>query len=354
MNYYDPSDYFTGCHEWTWLQPTCYEDGKGEISARSQLTSDLSFVRRNHLGSFLRVWVSLDQLMLWNRTRGFQGYIPGALQNVDDALRQFAAAGVKVDLVLFVYAPGSGWLNQFHPEALDGQHNAMRANYLRALKLFLRHIASNSTDASTVAMMELQTEPYYQLEQYFSNPSNLGSFRNCIASGDLVRNDCIDQRIVHPWLIDLYRTARAASTRFPYTVADTGRLLTQNQNDQRYWISMYPVDVYDIHLYENSPWTDPARWRTGLKLPKPWFAGEAGCASGNIACTYNGTSSDPIDTWWLRHLQADGAKAVLLESHVTLWTYPNGPRSQTLTRTGEALACVTLREPPSCHGNPGS
>ena len=42
------------------------------------------------------------------------------------------------------------------------------------------------------------------------------------------------------------RPMRVAS----YTVSDTTRLL----KDYRSWRTMYPVDVYDIHVYDDTPW----------------------------------------------------------------------------------------------------
>ena len=65
---------------------------------------------------------------------------------------------------------------------------------------------------------------------------------------------------------------------------------------------MYPVDVYDFHLYSDAPWDEANRWGTGLRLPKPWFVGEAGCASGNIRCTYNSTTVSSVDRRWLAHM----------------------------------------------------
>ena len=348
VNYYDPTDYFTKCPDFTWLEAACYANEQLSMSPSHQLASDLAFVRSTHIGSFMRVWVSLDELMRWDPTTGYTGYNPAALANVDSALSQFASQHIKVDLVLLAYSQGSGWLKQFHPEALDGRHRQMRANYLLAVRNFIEHLAANPTDASTVVVMDLQTEPYYQLEQYFHDASRLGTFKSCDNGSGTGRNDCVDRDIIHPWLLDLYRTARSASTAFRYTFADTGRLLTTDRVAQNYWVSMYPVDVYDIHMYNDAPWNDTARWESSANLDKPWFAGEAGCGSGDITCTYNGQRALPVDSWWLAHLSSYRAQAVLIESHVTVWTYPNGPTSQTLTPTGQAVACTTDSTLPPC------
>jgi hypothetical protein len=349
VNYYDPTDFFTKCPDFTWLQASCYASPKRPIPPSRQLASDLVFVRSSHIGSFMRVWVSLDELMKWDPRNGYLGYDPTALANVDSALSQFAAQGIKVDLVLLVYSKGSHWLKQFHPEALDGKHETMRSGYLQAVHDFIAHLASNPTAKRTVAVMDLQTEPYYQLEQYFNDASHLHAFKSCNNGTGTARNDCVDRDIVHPWLLDLYRTARSASTTFNYTFADTGRLLTADRTSQQFWVSMYPVDVYDIHMYDDTPWNDTPRWASYTNLDKPWFAGEAGCGSGNVACTYNGQRALPVDSWWLGHLKSYGAQAVLIESHVTVWMYPNGPSSQTLTPTGQAVACTADRFHTPCH-----
>ena len=347
LDYYEPTGYFTKCPDWSWLANACYKPRlpaggqPAAIPSRVLLTSDLAFVRTAHLGNLLRVWISLDQLMRWNPQRGFDGFIPSRLDNLDDALRDFAAHGVTVDLVLFVYARGQPWINQFHPEALDGRHPQMQAGYLRALSMFVRRLAHNPVDAATVRIIDLQTEPYYQLEQYFTTPASLGSFQNCAGSAGTVMSSCVDQEIVHPWLEAMYRQARSASQRFLYTESDTGRLLSTNPSLQRYWMSMYPVDIYDIHMYDSSPWRDGSRWTTALHLQKPWIAGEVGCASGDAACTYEGQIAAPVDHWWLSNLQLYRAQAVLVESHVTLWSYRYGYNSQRLTMAGFVLECRT-------------
>jgi len=344
LDYYEPSGFFTQCPDWTWLQTRCFQTrhdraGYGGIAGSVVLDSDLDFVRAAHLGGFLRVWVSLDQLMRWNSLRGFAGYVPAYLNDVDRAMREFDRHQLRVDLVLFIYSKDAHWTNQFRPQALDGLHPEMRSGYLRALGIFIRHLASNRTDAATVRVVDLQTEPYYQLEQYFDTKSTLGSYGYCLGSDGKVVSSCVDGAIIHPWLTALYRVSRRASHRFLYTESDTGRLLTADGATQAHWISMYPVDVYDIHAYANAPWQDVSRWETALHLPKPWFSGEVGCASGDAACTYNGSAAFSIDRWWVTNLHRFRAQAVLVENHVTLWTYPYGLNSQSLTPTGELLQC---------------
>jgi hypothetical protein len=344
VDYYEPSDFFTKCPDYTWLQASCYRAGLGSTAqggrpAQTVLASDLSFVRAQRLAGFMRVWVSLDQLMRWDTTRGFTGYVAAALDNLDQALREFAQRRLGVDLVLFVYSHRSNVVNQFQPQALDGLHPKLREGYLRAVRLFIRHLAANPTDAQTVKVIDLQNEPYFQLEQYFDSAAALGTYGSCMGPKETVRTSCLDEKIVHPWLKDLYRTARAASTRFPYTESDTGRLLNTNATEQAFWMRMYPVDVYDIHMYDSTPWRHEARWNTALHLRKPWFSGEVGCNSGDASCTYSGTLAAPVDRWWLANLSRYRAQSVLIENHVTLWQYAYGMNSQALTATGQLLQC---------------
>lgn len=345
LDYYEPSSYFTGCRDWSWLHVSCYRGSSVAAdttitAARTVLEADTSFVRAWRLGRFLRVWVSLDQLMRWTPYGGFSGYVPSRLRDLDNALAVLARRRIVVDLVLFVYSKTAHWENQFHPEALDGRHPVIRAHYLQALKLFLKHLDSDPVDAMTVKVIDLQTEPYYQLEQYFDSPSSLGTYTSCI-SGEGVDSVCVDEKIIHPWLEDMYKAARSVTRHFLYTESDTGRLLSTDTAQQAHWISMYPVNVYDIHLYDSTPWSHQRRWTSALRLPKPWFAGETGCDSGNAACTYNGSRAAPIDRWWLANLHRYRAQSVLIESHITLWTYPYGYRSQVLTTTGRVLECQT-------------
>jgi hypothetical protein len=73
---------------------------------------------------------------------------------------------------------------------------------------------------------------------------------------------------IHQRLIDEYNTARAAAPGFNYTESDTTRLLS----DPTTWVPMYPADVYDIHVYADTPWNDPSLYAAGKTLPKPWFS----------------------------------------------------------------------------------
>ncbi len=340
-NYYQPTDYFNHCGYWTWLT-SCYTDSSSGPSAQSQVGQDAQFMAANGLGTFQRVWISLDQLMNWDSTNGYQSYNPAYLANVDDMLHRMAQSGIKVDLVLLTHSQGAGTANQFHPEAVDGYHSTMRANYLRAVHDFLTHVGSDPTDASTIAVVDLQNEAYYQLEVYFNNPSNLGAFTQCLSGSGGTDWGCVDNTIIHPWLNDLYSTAKSAAPNLLYTVSDAGGMLNANSMQQQQRENLYPVDVYDIHAYSDSPSSDPTRWASGKLLNKPWFVGEAGCGVGDTSCTYDGTNAAPIDKWWLDNLRADGASAVLVEEGGTAFTFPDGPYSPVLTATGQEIKQVTL------------
>jgi hypothetical protein len=320
-DYYIPWPSITGCPYWSWLT-SCYTNPSATQTAQQQVSSDAAFIAHNGQGAFQRVWVSLDELMYWNATTGYRGFNPRYLANLDDALARFHAYGIKVDLVLYGASKGTSDQNQFHTEALDGNHDTMRAGYLQALRDFVNHLAQNPTDTATVAVMDLFNEAYWQLEQFGYSDS-----------------------VIHQWLVDEYDAAHGAQPGFIYTVSDTTRLL----KDYSRWQGMYPGDVYDIHVYDDAPWNNASFYARALALQKPWFSGEAACASYDTKCTYEGdtncgqpsTCGVSVDSWWLNNLKADGAQAVLVESSTTAWSYAHGPNGQTLTRVGQAIQNAT-------------
>jgi hypothetical protein len=322
-NYYTPAETFTGAKRWTWLMRGVYTrpNETTAVSPRQQFTSDLDFIRDHDVGRLHRLWINLDSLCRQTGEQsGFTGFDPQALANVDDALTLSYEHSISVDLVLLSYSKATVDLYQFHPEALDGAHASMREGYLTAIASFVRHLSNNPDARSTVAVIDLQNEAYYQLEQYYGTAS--------------------DGSVILPWVRDLYAAAHAAAPMFSYTVSDTGRLLDTSLMKQRQWEEMYPVDVFDIHLYDDAPWENAQRYANGRLLSKPWFTGEAGCASGHTACTYSG--DDPVtvkvDQWWLENAPRMGAKAVLIEDRSTAWKYPSGPGSPALTEVGNLIA----------------
>lgn len=347
VDYYAPNTSRAGCGDWTWLYDRCFDAvGGGPVGAKRVLKWDLQFAHQEHLGRFYRLWVSLDQLINWNRNGGFGRLIPSRLANLDSALQTFRTENFKVDVVLFAYEKHQGWRNEFRPQALDGDHGGMRMGYLNALRSLIAHLAASRAEAGTVKVIDLFNEPYFQLERYFDTPSALGKFGACRTPSGAVSSSCVDEKIIHRWLDDLYRTARAASHAFLYTASDSGRLLNTNGSMQAHWVSMYPVDVYDIHLYDSTPWKQKAVLKTALNLKKPWFSGEVGCGSGQVSCTYNGTRSAVVDKWWLGNLVRYRAQSALVEDRGTVWDYPFGTAA--LTATGQVLQCHADSAPPAC------
>lgn len=350
VDYYEPSNYFTHCADYTWLQASCYNSPTLGDTPRQQLISDLTFIRSRKIVKTMRLWISLDQLMLWNQQTGFAGYAPGALANLDDVLSIFHQYRVRAVLVLFSYA-STPLINEFRPEALDGLHPAMRAGYIRAVRVFMRHLAANPIDRATAPLIELQNEPYYQLEEYFKDPARLGAYQGC-AHVTVTDWGCVDTRIIHPWLKALYRAARSAAPHgFYYSFSDTGRMFEK----YAYWSRMYPGDIINEHVYDSTPAIHRNLYSRGRFFRKPWIVTEAGCNVGAVSCTYDGTNAAVADNWWLRHLAKFGAQSVMLESSTTLWTYPDGPNSQTPTPAGTAsIRAVVERLAPTLAGEPTS
>ncbi len=340
-DYYQPTNYYNHCGYWTWLTK-CYTNDSGAPSPQEQISIDARFIANNHQGAFQRLWVSLDQLMNWNTVTGYQSYRPDYLAHLDDALSRFARYGIKVDLVLFSWAQGTTARHQFRPRALNGRHPAMRAGYLRAVRDFLVHISRNPVDASTIGVVDLENEAYLQLGEYFQHRDHLGAFTHQCADQHGISWNCLETRIIRPWLRELYVTAKTAAPSFLYTVSSDGDLLTSNRQTQAALMRLYSVDIYDVHLYSNTPWKETARWASSRWFDKPWFSGETGCSVQSTSCIYDGALAAPVDRWWLRHMQTYGAQAILIEDAGTAWGYRNGPLHPTLTATGQAIQQVTL------------
>jgi hypothetical protein len=312
VDYEQPNGGLTGCNYYTWLEPSCYTNStltSYHVSPQRQLSLEMNWMTANHLGSFQRVYVSLDELFsCFDPTTGFCGYSTQALANLDDALSIIAAAHQKVDLVLLAQDNTAG----FHFEALDGYHPQMEQNYVTAVQQFVQHVAGNSTDSSVVSVIDLQNEAYDQIAAHLTILPNV-----CGQNGG-----CINHNIAYPWLTKLYNAAHAAAPQFNYTVSSAGDLLEL----QSYWFPLYAgiTDVYDIHLYSGEPWHLTAKLATARNLTEPWFVGEAGCQingstscsydGGNVNCTAPAACSLSVDTWWLENLRSYGASAVLVQN----------------------------------------
>jgi hypothetical protein len=301
---------------YTFLTATCYATVTGP-----RLQQDIDFMAANRLGRFHRLWVSLDQLFsCFDAVTGYCGYDTTALANTKETLHKFANAGMQVAIVVFA----QGNLNHFRYEALDGNHPTMRANYLRALQDFVRNIGSDPVAVKAVAVLDLMNEIYFQGERALEGKVTI--------DGTVCDQSCLDNNVIRPWLVDMYDAARAAAPGFLYTASDTGRLL----RGQSTWIPYYPVDIYDVHVYDLAPWNNAFTYAMGSTLPKPWFVGEAGCNPGNVACTYDGNNPTTVqvDGWWLDNLRNYGAKGVLIEGKVTLFTENDTP---SLTQMGRLV-----------------
>jgi hypothetical protein len=323
-DYYAPT--FANCPFYSsWTAP-CYD------RTRQEIDSDMAFLSDNGGGKFQRIWISLDQLFsCFDKTTGFCGYDDQAVGNVLDTLRLLAGHQQVADLVLFAQPNRNSDVNYFHAEALDGDHDEMRANYIKAAAEFVQRIAADPVASSAVAVIDMQNEGYFQNRNALRD---LGS--SCGDDGD-----CIDNELSKPFFTELYDKLKGVAPQFFYTLSGVrGELLGSNMS---YWISMYPVDVYDVHLYLTDPQDHTSSFSRAKDLPKPWFAGEAGTSNtdnqGKDCYTYDGNDPCTVQTatWWREHLGPDyGAKAVLIEHGGAVLTYDEG--APAFTKTGEALA----------------
>jgi len=315
-DYEQPSGSVTGCDYYTWLEPSCYTNTSltsYHASPQQQLAREMNWITANRMGTFQRVFISLDELFsCFDATTGFCGYNSQALANLDDALSIIAASHQKVDLVLLAQDNAAG----FHFASLDGYHPQMEQNYVTAVKQFVEHVAANATDSSVISVMDLQNEAFHQVA------SHLRAMTNVCGANPY----CIDAKITHPWLVKLYTAAHAAAPQFNYTVSSDGDILDPRSDDHTWYAGI--ADVYDIHLYDRAPWSSQTRasLAAAKNLAKPWFVGEAGCIrngstlcsyAGNVNCTTPTACALSVDTWWLAHLHCYGASAVLVQNAAT-------------------------------------
>jgi hypothetical protein len=290
-----------------WLRP----DG-GWTAARPRLQADLDFIASHGLGQVVRVFIGLDQLMVWNTTTGFAGFDAAALANLDQALGMFDAHHLRVLAVVFdqeeVSSPGN-----FEFQALDGRHAAMRANYLVAVGEFFGRFGTRQT----VAGWDLFNEAY----------NSLG------AAGGLPRPPAEDpvspnysDETVHAWIEDLYRAAKRAAPQAWLTVSDTTDLYWRDPPDTARYEGA--VDFYDIHVYDDHPMARD--W--AHTLHRPYLLGEVG---GDIDHGFKDQSiNSRVVGFWLSHVRALGIRAVLAHSAGdSIYSL----RSNTLTPTGRVI-----------------
>jgi hypothetical protein len=300
---------------------------------REQIAGDMQFLEQHGGPGLQRLWISLDQLFsCFDEETGFCGFDRQALADVVDTLRIMDRYHQKADLVLFAQSNRSSDVHSFHFEALDGEHAQMRANYIEAARQFVQHIAADPVAASTVAVVDMENEGYFQ---------NREALRDHTSACDSDR--CVDETLSRPFFDDLHQALEKAAPRFTYTLSALRAELLGP--DQDYWIPMYPVDVYDVHLYVTDPGSSTALFARATKLPRPWFVGEAGPAnhshSDEPCYTYDGDDPCTARTaaWFRAHLGPDyRAQAVLIENAGTFYGHSDGEPA--LTDTGRAVAHV--------------
>jgi hypothetical protein len=290
LNYGQPTTVSGGYLGTRWLRSGTPYEGGWE-AARPQLDTDLNFIVSHGLGKLVRVFIGLDQLMVWNTSTGFVRFDDPGIEHFQEALDIFDAHHVKVIAVLFDQEVGSSPGN-FHFEALDGRHQTMRANYLRAVDEFMRRFGSRST----IAAWDLFNEAYNSLGQEGGLPLPTSG------SSSQVSPNYPDQ-VVRPWIQDLYRAAKCAVPDAWFTVSDTTELYWKNPPDpSRYDLAL---DFYDIHVYDDNP--RPKDW--SKYLHKPFIMGEVG---GDINHGFNDQAvNSQVVGFWLQHARSLGVNAVL-------------------------------------------
>jgi hypothetical protein len=291
LNYGEP-DSVTG--DWlgpSWLRPGTAPDS-GWLAAKPRFQADLDFIASHNLGGVQRLFINLDQLMVWDRTRGFVRYDSAALENLSQALDMVDAHHLRLFVVLFDQEV-AGNPGNFHFQALDGSHPAIRAGYLRAVDIFLRRFGSRPT----VAGWDLFNEPYNLLGREGGLPRP--------PAADPVSPNYSDQT-VRSWMLDEYRTARCAAPNAWFTFSDTTELYWRSPPHAALYAGA--VDYYDIHVYDDTP---VARdWRA--TLDKPFILGEVG-GSVDKGLTNQSVNSRVVG-FWLVQGRALGASAVLAQA----------------------------------------
>jgi hypothetical protein len=284
---------------------------EGWSAARPRLHADLDFIAAHRLGRVVRLFIGLDQLMARQPDGGFVRLDEAAAGHLAEAFDMFDAHRLTVIAVVFDQEE-TGSPGNFRFEALDGRHAAMRAGYLRATDEFFRRFGGRAT----VAGWDLFNEAY----------NSLG------AEGGLHRPPADDpvspnypDDVVHAWIRDLYRTARAAAPSAWLTVSDATELYRDHPDPAKYDGA---VDFYDIHVYDDSP---TARdWAGALR--RPYLLGEVG---GDIDHGFRDPSTNARAVgFWLSHARGLGIRAVLAHAaDCAVFCTENG----TVTPTGALL-----------------
>jgi hypothetical protein len=310
----------------TWLR----SDENQWARVRSGLAADLDFVQSHRLGRVLRVGIGLDQLMDWDPQEGFIRFSEPSLANFEEALAMFDTRGLTMLAVLYDQEE-VGSLGNFHFEALDGRHPAMRENYLRATERFMRRFGSRAT----VVGWDLFNEAYNSLGTDGQLPKPPG--RDPVSPN-------YPREQVHSWLVDLYRVAKRAAPGAWLTVSDTTELYWRDFPD----LTKYEgcLDFYDIHIYDDNPHY-PTIWKTLLN--KPYIVGEAAADVGT-----GHYKNQPINAavvgYLLAHAREAGVSAVLPVSVEDENLFAS--TRDALTPTGMVLAAFDGQRPPAVAARP--
>jgi hypothetical protein len=275
----------------TWLRSgTGFDDHWND--AYPQIAADLDFVQQHHLGRVIRVFIGLDQLMNWNDTTGFAGFHEQSVTNFAHVVSLFAAHDLQMIAVLYDQEE-TGSPGNFHFQALDGQHEAMRAGYLRATEAFLSRFGS----MPTIKAWDLFNEAYGSLGPDAGHPRP--------PARDPVSPNYPDS-LVHAFLHDLYAAAKGAAPRAWLTVSD-GNLYVQPAPDLSRFDDI--LDFYDVHIYDDHPALAELRGR----LDKPFIVGEAGAALRGDHLHDQRIEPGAVRDF-LEHAAGAGALAVLIHS----------------------------------------
>jgi hypothetical protein len=301
-----------------WLGTSWLRSGTGVADhwsdAYPQIVADLDFVQQHHLGRVIRLFIGLDQLMEWNDQTGFTGFHEQSVANFQQVVSLFAARDLQMVAVLYDQEE-TGSPGNFHFQALDGQHPAMRSGYLRATQLFLARFGS----LSTIVAWDLFNEAYGSLGPDGGHPRPPAS--------DPVSPNYPDT-LVHAFLHDLYGAAKGAAPQAWFTVSD-GNLYVQPVPDLSRFDDI--LDFYDVHIYDDHPAIGDLRGR----LDKPFIVGEAG-ASLKGDHLHDQRIEPGVVRDFLDHAQGAGALAMLIHSISDQNVFP--ATHTALTPAGTVLA----------------
>lgn len=305
-----------------WLGTRWLRSGGTWEDASPALAADLDFIRAHGLGRTIRLFVGLDQTMVWDENAGFDGFDEAALRHFGQALDMLDARGFRAVIVIFdqeeVASPGN-----FHFESLDGRHEVMRRHYLTALEEFLHRFGSRTT----VIGWDLFNEAYNSLGRDGGLPQP--PHPDPVSPG-------YSDATVHAWLADLYRVARASAPSAKFTVSDATELYWNPDPDLTKYRDV--VDFYDVHVYDDRP-VYPA-W--GTLLDKPYIVGEAGASTAGGHYDDQAMNSQAV-AYLLSHARSAGVSFVLVQGQ----SFTLDRRS--LTPTGVALAAFLSTNSDATH-----